>query len=168
MIGVICDLISGSAVSLKEYDIKALYDDHGVEYFTAMPFTAYDEDPESVEKKYPILFKLAKAFFVEMGLISREEAKDTDILDAEWDMDMQSDDFNTLLAAMKHMAGKIKGDGKVDKVNDQLEKIYTNTIGNDIEEDLDDVLAREDGVDILEESDDQDELTVWPWGDPNN
>lgn len=65
-----------------EYEeIKDLADEYGYEYFTQMPFTAYDNDPISIEMQYPEFFRIVKAFFKEMDILEGDDINNTDLLD---------------------------------------------------------------------------------------
>lgn len=73
-------------------EIKDLADEYGYEYFTQMPFTAYDNDPISIEMQYPEFFRIVKAFFKEMGILEGDGINNTDLLDMSWDQDISKHD----------------------------------------------------------------------------
>lgn len=76
-----------------EYEeIKDLAEEYGYEYFTQMPFTAYDNDPISIEMQYPEFFRIVKAFFKEMGILEGDDINSTDLLDMSWDQDISKHD----------------------------------------------------------------------------
>lgn len=80
-------------------EIKDLADEYGKEYFTQMPFTSYDNDPISIEMQYPEFFRIVKAFFKEMEILSPEELNDPDELDVQWDQGIDQHDWDVLMRA---------------------------------------------------------------------
>ena len=92
----------------KEFaEIKELSDEYGKEYLTSMPFTSYDNDPMSVEYQYPEFFRIVKAFFKEMEILTPEELNDSDELDTQWDQGIDQHDWEVLMRACeKLVAGK--------------------------------------------------------------
>lgn len=109
------------AMEAEIAEIKRIADQHGYEYFSSMPFTAYDNDPQSVELLYPYLFKVAKAFFKEMQVVPASLMKEdpeayNDELDINWDSIDQAD-WDTIMEAAEQVIGNRTH-------NAQIEKIY--------------------------------------------
>lgn len=80
-------------------EIKDLVEEYGREYFTQMPFTSFDNDPISIEYQYPEFFKVVKAFFKEMEILSPEELNNPDELDIQWDQGIDQHDWDVLMRA---------------------------------------------------------------------
>ena len=141
-----------SKLSREYEEIKELADEYGPEYFTQMPFTAYDNDPTSIEYQYPEFFRVVKAFFKEMDLLddsTKEEYIDAnggdisigevtlnnpDVLDYLWDLEDQlsvtspSDfrhDWDVLMRTCEKLA---KGKGT------QIEKEYKTGYNSPLDE----------------------------------
>ena len=97
----------------KEIDeVNGLVNEYGFEYFTAMPFSAYDNDSTTFEYNYPQLAKLWRSFFKEaVGL----DPKDDDVCDETWDTDIDQTDWNTVMKAAEKMASKGGGSVQLDK-----------------------------------------------------
>lgn len=130
------------AKELKE--IKKLANEYGYEYLTSMPFSNFDNDPISIEYNYPEFARIVKAFFVEMGDMTREEAKtDIDTLDLLWDQNISQHDWDTIIAACEELAsGKTR--------SSQIEKIYKKGYNSFLDDDQ--ILADREGDPDFEES----------------
>lgn len=128
-------------------EIKELADEYGREYFTQMPFTAYDNDPISIEMQYPEFFRIVKAFFKEMEILSPEELNDPDELDMQWDQGIDQHDWDVLMRACDKLA-QSKGV--------QFEKEYKTGYNTPLDDD--EILANrekeeslnEDGVSVFD------------------
>ena len=127
------------ADELKE--IKDLADEYGYEYFTQMPFTSFDNDPISIEVQYPEFFRVVKAFFKEMGILSAEELNNSDILDMSWDQDISQHDWDVFMRACDKLA---QGKGV------QFEKEYKTGYNSVLDDD--EILASREQDESLNEA----------------
>lgn len=128
------------AKELKE--IKKLANEYGYEYLTSMPFSNFDNDPISIEYNYPEFSKIVKAFFVEMGDMTREEAKtDIDTLDLLWDQNISQHDWDTIIRTCEYL---------LNHKNAQIEKIYKTGYNSFLDDDQ--ILADREGNPDFEES----------------
>ena len=98
----------------EELNSKA--EEYGIDYFTAMPFSNYENDPISFEHQYPAIAKLWRAFFKEVL-----EITDDDQIDEVWDTDIDQNDWNTVMKAATRLATNARKKGKV---HTQMEKEY--------------------------------------------
>ena len=83
-------------------------EEYGIDYFTAMPFCNYDNDPISFEHQFPALAKLWRAFFKEVL-----EITDDDEIDEIWDTDIDQTDWDTVMKAASRLATNARDKGKV-------------------------------------------------------
>ena len=105
----------------KEYEeIKALSDEYGKEYFTSKPFSAFEDDPITIEAQYPNFAKVVKAFFKEM---LDEDPNDPEAMDLQWDSGLDDHDWDVLMAVCKKLVTK---NSKGEYPNVQIEKIFKN------------------------------------------
>ena len=124
-------------------EIKKLSNEYGREYFTVMPFTSYDNDPDSIEMRYPEFFRVVKSFFKEMEIADKDQLQDNDYLDMLWDTDISQHDWDTLLAVCDKLIEL--------KKPIQIEKIYKNNFEDGLNDDQ--ILAdREGNPDFTEEN----------------
>lgn len=121
-------------------EIKDLADEYGYEYFTQMPFTSFDNDPISIEVQYPEFFRVVKAFFKEMGILSAEELNNSDILDMSWDQDISQHDWDVFMRACDKLA---QGKGV------QFEKEYKTGYNSVLDDD--EILANREQEESLKE-----------------
>jgi len=121
-------------------EIKDLADEYGYEYFTQMPFTAYDNDPISIEMQYPEFFRIVKAFFKEMGILEGDDINNTDLLDMSWDQDISKHDWDVLMRACEKLAN---GKGV------QFEKEYKTGYNSVLDDD--EILANREQEESLNE-----------------
>lgn len=66
-------------LAVEYAEIKSLSDEYGKEYFTSMPFSAFEDDPITIEAQYPNFAKVVKSFFKEM--VPDEDINDPDVID---------------------------------------------------------------------------------------
>lgn len=124
-----------------EYEeIKDLAEEYGYEYFTQMPFTAYDNDPISIEMQYPEFFRIVKAFFKEMGILEGDDINNIDLLDMSWDQDISKHDWDVLMRACEKLAN---GKGV------QFEKEYKTGYNSVLDDD--EILANREQEESLNE-----------------
>ena len=121
-------------------EIKDLADEYGKEYFTQMPFTSYDNDPISIEMQYPEFFRIVKAFFKEMEILSPEELNDPDELDIQWDQGIDQHDWDVLMRACDKL---VQGKGV------QFEKEYKTGYNSVLDDD--EILASREQDESLNE-----------------
>lgn len=107
-------------------EIKDLSDEYGREYFTQMPFTSFDNDPISIEMQYPEFFRIVKAFFKEMDILTPEELNDADELDYQWDQGIDQHDWDVLMKVCDKLA---QGKGT------QIEKEYKTGYNSPLDDD---------------------------------
>lgn len=122
-------------------EIKDLADEYGKEYFTQMPFTSYDNDPISIEMQYPEFFRIVKAFFKEMEILSPEELNDPDELDIQWDQGIDQHDWDVLMRAC---------DKLVQNKGVQFEKEYKTGYNSVLDDD--EILASREKEESLNEA----------------
>lgn len=122
-------------------EIKDLADEYGKEYFTQMPFTSYDNDPISIEMQYPEFFRIVKAFFKEMEILSPEELNDPDELDVQWDQGIDQHDWDVLMRAC---------DKLVQNKGVQFEKEYKTGYNSVLDDD--EILASREKEESLNEA----------------
>ena len=104
-----------------EYEeIKALSDEYGKEYFTSMPFSAFEDDPITIEAQYPNFAKVVKSFFKEM---LDEDPNDPEAMDYQWDVGLDDHDWDVLMTVCKKLVTK---NAKGEYPNMQIEKIFKN------------------------------------------
>ena len=128
----------------KELDeIKPLVDEYGFEYFTSMPFSNFDDDHESIEYQYPEFAEQVKSFFKEMGILSKDEVADSDVMDEHWEIDVDEHDFNTILKSCEKMA---------DNMSVQYEKEFKNGFDDGLKSDKEILADREQKEEVAEES----------------
>jgi len=121
-------------------EIKDLAEEYGYEYFTQMPFTSYDNDPISIEVQYPEFFRVVKAFFKEMNVLTPEELGDNDELDFQWDQGLDQHDWDVLMRTCdKLVQGK----------NVQIEKEYKTGYNSVLDDD--EILASREQEESLNE-----------------
>lgn len=121
-------------------EIRDLADEYGYEYFTQMPFTAYDNDPISIEMQYPEFFRIVKAFFKEMGILEGNDVNNTDLLDMSWDQDISKHDWDVLMRACDKL---VQGKGV------QFEKEYKTGYNSVLDDD--EILANREQEESLNE-----------------
>lgn len=121
-------------------EIKDLAEEYGREYFTQMPFTSFDNDPISIEMQYPEFFRIVKAFFKEMEILSPEELNDPDELDVQWDQGIDKHDWDVLMKACDKL---VNGKGV------QFEKEYKTGYNSPLDDD--EILANREEESLEEE-----------------
>lgn len=109
-------------------EIKELSDEYGMEYFTSMPFSAFEDDPITIEVQYPNFAKVVKTYFKEM--VPDVNYKDPEEMDFQWDSGLDQRDWNTLMQVCQNLVTKNKH-GEYPTV--QIEKIYKNNFDDGLE-----------------------------------
>ena len=113
----------------KEYEeIKALSDEYGKEYFTSMPFSAFEDDPITIEAQYPNFAKVVKAFFKEM---LDEDPNDPEAMDYQWDSGLDDHDWDILMTLCEKL---VTQNQKGEYPNMQIEKVFKNGFDDGLSE----------------------------------
>lgn len=113
----------------KEYEeIKALSNEYGKEYFTSMPFSAFEDDPITIEAQYPNFAKVVKAFFKEM---LDEDPNDPEAMDFQWDSGIDDHDWDILMTLCEKLVTKNQ---KGEYPNMQIEKVFKNGFDDGLSE----------------------------------
>lgn len=79
--------------------IKRLYDNFGVEYFTAMPLYNFDNDTSSIEYQFPKFFKIILTFLKEQAL---SDLSDRTVTENVW-YNLTDTDFKTVLKVSENV-----------------------------------------------------------------
>lgn len=96
-------------------EVQDILDTKGAEELTSMPFSEYEGDPSTFEHNYPILGRLFREYWRETVGI---DSSDDDVCDDTWDVDTDSDDWNTVMSQADWIIKR--GGGKVQ----QFSKVY--------------------------------------------
>ena len=85
-----------------------------------MPFSAFEDDPITIEAQYPNFAKVVKSFFKEM---LDEDPNDPEAMDYQWDVGLDDHDWDVLMTVCKKLVTK---NAKGEYPNMQIEKIFKN------------------------------------------